>query len=108
MTHVITLKLLIFVSFRNISAPVYKQHIAKNLMRLQNISDDIKKPHKTPARLTRSSAVAEESEASCQLKSCQLLRNSAETTCTTSVRPSAAAVCARGGNAGGCREFMLV
>jgi len=35
--------------------------------------------------LTRSSAVAEgPRDASCQLKSCQLPRNSAETTCTTS------------------------
>jgi len=34
---------------------------------------------------TRSSAIAEgPRDASCQLKSCQLLRNSAETTCTTS------------------------
>ena len=34
---------------------------------------------------TRSSAIAEEPrDASCQLKSCQLPRNSAETTCTTS------------------------
>ena len=34
---------------------------------------------------TRSSAIAEGSrDASCQLKSCQLPRNSAETTCTTS------------------------
>ena len=34
---------------------------------------------------TRSSAIAEGlRDASCQLKSCQLLRNSAETTCTTS------------------------
>ena len=37
------------------------------------------------ASLTRSSAVAEEPrDASCQLKSCQLLRDSAETICTTS------------------------
>ena len=36
-------------------------------------------------RKTRSSAVAEgPRDASCQLKSCQLPRNSAETTCTTS------------------------
>ena len=35
--------------------------------------------------MTRSSAVAEgPRDASCQLKSCQLPRNSAETTCTTS------------------------
>ena len=35
--------------------------------------------------LTRTSAVAEgPRDASCQLKSCQLPRNSAETTCTTS------------------------
>jgi len=35
--------------------------------------------------MTRSSAIAEgPRDASCQLKSCQLLRNSAETTCTTS------------------------
>jgi len=35
--------------------------------------------------LTRSSAIAEgPRDASCQLKSCQLPRNSAETTCTTS------------------------
>ena len=34
---------------------------------------------------TRSSAIADEPrDASCQLKSCQLPRNSAETTCTTS------------------------
>ena len=34
---------------------------------------------------TRSSAIAEgPRDASCQLKSCQLTRNSAETTCTTS------------------------
>ena len=38
---------------------------------------------------TRSSAVAEgPRDASCQLKSCQLPRNSAETTCTTSPEPS--------------------
>ena len=38
-----------------------------------------------PAERTRSYAVAEgPRDASCQLKSCQLLRNSAETTCTTS------------------------
>jgi len=36
-------------------------------------------------QLTRSSAIAEvPRDASCQLKSCQLLRNSAETTYTTS------------------------
>ena len=35
--------------------------------------------------MTRSSAIAEgPRDAACQLKSCQLLRNSAETTCTTS------------------------
>ena len=35
--------------------------------------------------MTRSSAIAEgPRDASCQLKSCQLPRNSAETTCTTS------------------------
>ena len=35
--------------------------------------------------MTRSSAIAEgPCDASCQLKSCQLPRNSAETTCTTS------------------------
>jgi len=40
--------------------------------------------HMTTA-VTRSSAVAEgPRDASCQLKSCQLPRNSAETTCTTS------------------------
>ena len=38
---------------------------------------------------TRSSAIAEgPRDASCQLKSCQLPRNSAETTCTTSLEPS--------------------
>ena len=38
---------------------------------------------------TRSSAIAEgPRDASCQLKSCQLPRNSAETTCTTSPEPS--------------------
>ena len=38
---------------------------------------------------TRSSAIAERPrDASCQLKSCQLPRNSAETTCTTSPEPS--------------------
>ena len=38
---------------------------------------------------TRSSAIAEgPHDASCQLKSCQLSRNSAETTCTTSPEPS--------------------
>ena len=37
---------------------------------------------------TRSSAIAEgQRDASCQLKSCQLPRNSAETTCTTSPEP---------------------
>ena len=37
------------------------------------------------ARVTRSSAIAEgQRDASCQLKSCQLPRNSAETTYTTS------------------------
>ena len=41
------------------------------------------------ASLTRSSAIAEGSrDASSQLKSCQLPRNSAETTCTTSPEPS--------------------
>jgi len=40
------------------------------------------------ARETRSSAIAEgPRDASCQLKSCQLPRNSAETTCTTSTEP---------------------
>ena len=40
---------------------------------------------KTFPNKTRSSAIAEGSrDASCQLKSCQLPRNSAETTCTTS------------------------
>jgi len=39
----------------------------------------------TAATKTRSSAIAEgPRDASCQLKSCQLPRNSAETTCTTS------------------------
>ena len=39
----------------------------------------------TSEKLTRSSAIAEgPRDASCQLKSCQLPRNSAETTCTTS------------------------
>ena len=41
----------------------------------------------TQQDLTRSSAIAEAEgprDASCQLKSCQLPRNSAETTCTTS------------------------
>ena len=39
--------------------------------------------------ITRSSAIAEgPRDASCQLKSCQLPRNSAETTCTTSPEPS--------------------
>ena len=39
--------------------------------------------------LTRSSAISEgPRDASCQLKSCQLPRNSAETTCTTSPEPS--------------------
>jgi len=45
----------------------------------------------TPLRhnLTRSSAIAEEPrDASCQLKYCQLLRNSAETTFTTSPEPN--------------------
>jgi len=38
---------------------------------------------------TRSSAIAKgPRDASCQLKSCQLPRNSAETTCTTSPEPS--------------------
>ena len=38
---------------------------------------------------TRSSAIAERPrDASCQLKFCQLPRNSAETTCTTSPEPS--------------------
>ena len=38
---------------------------------------------------TRSSAIAEKPrDASCQMKSCQLLRNSAETICTTSPEPS--------------------
>jgi len=36
-------------------------------------------------RITKSSAIAKgKRDASCQLKSCQLPRNSAETTCTTS------------------------
>jgi len=36
-------------------------------------------------KITRSTAIAEgPRDASCQLKSCQLTRNSAETTCTTS------------------------
>ena len=40
---------------------------------------------KTTLVITRSSAIAEgPRDASCQLKSCQLPRNSAETTCTTS------------------------
>jgi len=40
------------------------------------------------ARSTRSSAIAEgPRDASCQLKSCQLPRNSAESTCTTSPEP---------------------
>jgi len=40
-------------------------------------------------RLTRNSAIAEgPRDASCRLKSCQLPRNSAETTCTTSPEPS--------------------
>ena len=44
--------------------------------------------HQNPV-VTRSSAIAEGPlDASCQLKSCQLLRNSAETTCTTSPEPS--------------------
>ena len=39
--------------------------------------------------LTRTSAIAEgPRDESCQLKSCQLPRNSAETTCTTSPEPS--------------------
>jgi len=39
--------------------------------------------------VTKSSAIAEgPRDASCQLKSCQLPRNSAETTCTTSPEPS--------------------
>ena len=38
--------------------------------------------------ITRSSAIAEgPRDASCQLKSCQLPRNNAETTCTTSPEP---------------------
>ena len=38
-----------------------------------------------PCKVTRSSAIAEgPRDASCQLKSCQLPRNSAETTCATS------------------------
>ena len=38
---------------------------------------------------TRSSPIAEgPRDASCQMKSCQLPRNSAETTCTTSPEPS--------------------
>jgi len=42
-----------------------------------------------PQDCTRSSAIAEgPRDASCQLKSCQLPRNSAETTCTTSPEPS--------------------
>jgi len=41
------------------------------------------------ARSTRSSAIAEgPRDASCRLKSCQLPRNSAESTCTTSPEPS--------------------
>ena len=41
------------------------------------------------AKPTRSSAIAEgPRDASCQLKSCQLPRNGAETTCTTSPEPS--------------------
>ena len=41
--------------------------------------------HRRNRQLTRSSAIAEgPRDASCQLKSCQLPRNSAETTCTTS------------------------
>jgi len=40
-------------------------------------------------RPTRNSAIAEgPRDASCRLKSCQLPRNSAETTCTTSPEPS--------------------
>jgi len=38
--------------------------------------------------ITRSSAIAEgPRDASCQLKSCQLPRNSAETTCTYTISP---------------------
>jgi len=45
--------------------------------------------HPASAHITRSSAIAEGPRgASCQLKSCQLPRNSAETTCTTSPEPS--------------------
>ena len=43
----------------------------------------------TLIEVTRNSAIAEGlRDASCQLKSCQLPRNSAETTCTTSPEPS--------------------
>jgi len=43
----------------------------------------------TVAASTRSSAIAEgPRDAPCQLKSCQLPRSSAETTCTTSPEPS--------------------
>ena len=43
----------------------------------------------TNSDVTRSSAIAEgPRDESCQLKSCQLPCNSAETTCTTSPEPS--------------------
>ena len=61
------------VDIRPIQRTLYRWYTGKHLMR----------------RRTRSSAIAERPrDASCQLKSCQLPRNSAETTCTTSLDPS--------------------
>jgi len=51
----------------------------------KGLPSQFKKKTIIPAEPTRSSAIAEgPRDASCQLKSCQLPRNSAETTCTTS------------------------
>ena len=62
--------------------PILLSVIHSRLKSLCPIRDYPGKP--VPKKVTRSSAIAEcPRDASCQLKSCQLPRNSAETTCTT-------------------------
>ena len=59
---------------------------AKTKKEVQSVNlEYVKCAHEITACTTRSSAIAEgPRDASCQLKSCQLPRNSAETTYTTS------------------------
>jgi len=59
---------------------------------IENSKIEVQIVHLQPLRnrtVTRNSAIAEgPRDVSCQLKSCQLPCNSAETTCTTSPEPS--------------------